>query len=292
MILQVWLLRRTVSVVAPLLFLVWPRQLHAADFLVIENVDRLQIYNKYQQEATRQELQMFVPFIPMRILNANDVMGDGFVRCMQVEVEGQVFYLLKDKDGRLIHSGPLGFEKAFSNAIIILDTAQILTDNSVQVKPSGSPASHLSMGTTVLRVFRHQGSTYCRTLSGPRVFGWVNFSAKREARSWRVLKRLSSVNATTSSLVVQRVRTRMSDMNHVLVHLFGFFNVQTNKQKQPPQWNVEASGKTILCTLRGTDNPGHFEQSTFYLVNEIENIVLGSGFEVAHSPGRIEIRHK
>jgi hypothetical protein len=39
--------------------------------------------------------------------------------------------------------------------------------------------------------------------------------------------------------------------------------------------------------------PGEsFQQSTFYLVNEIENIALGSGFQVSHTPGRIEVWKK
>jgi hypothetical protein len=279
-----------ISVVCAL-YVATARQAYSgSDFLIVENVDRLQVYNKYQQEATATDRQMLVPFVPMRILKASDILGDGFTHCMQVEIGGQIFYLLKDKAAGLSRSGPLGFDKIFSNATILLDTIRILTRHSIQFSSINSSARQLSSDDRVLRVFRHQNLTYCSVLSNPPQFGWIDFSGRKDGKDWIVLRNIAPIDSSISSGVVQKVRTQVDEVNRVLAHLFEFFNKRTNQQKQPPQWNIEASKKTILCTLQGSSES--FEQSTFYLINDLENIVLGSAFEVAHTPGRIEIRQK
>src|SRR5713101_4038664 len=95
---------------------------NGSDFLVVENVDHLLVYNKYQQEITDQDSKLLVPFVPMRILKAADFLSDGFTRCMQVEINDEIFFLLKDTEGKLTRSGSLGFESTFHNPTIILDT--------------------------------------------------------------------------------------------------------------------------------------------------------------------------
>lgn len=267
------------------------RPLHADDFLIVQKVEQLSIYNKYQQEASRRERQLFAPCVPMKILKPNDVLGDGFTPCMRVEVDGQPFYLLKEKDGTLTRSGSPGYEKVFSNATVLLDTVHILTDKLILFSPIGSQPQHISRHDSLVRVFRHQTLTYCRTLSTPPLFGWVDFNGRKEERDWAVLKHRPAAGSSLS-LVVEKVKTRIEEVNRVLTRLFRFFNSQTNQQKQTPAWTMNASSNAIICTLEGATSADLFQQSTFYLVNEIENIALGSEFQVTRSPGRIEIRPK
>lgn len=283
--------RCTATLINAFTFLIVTQQSRAgADFYIVEHTDRLLVYNKYQQEATAKDRQILVPFVPMKILKANDMLGDGFTHCMQIEIGGQIFYLLKDNAAGLSRSGPLGFDKIFSNATILLDTVRILTRHSIQFSSINSSARQLSVDERVLRVFRHQNLTYCRVLSNPPQYGWIDFSGRKDGKNWIVLRNIAPADSSISSVVVQKVRTQVGEVNRVLAHLFEFFNKQTHQQKQPPQWNIESSQKAILCTLQGSSES--FEQSTFYLVNDLENIVLGSAFEVAHTPGRIEIRQK
>jgi hypothetical protein len=264
---------------------------YAADFLIVQNVEQLSIYNKYQQAASALERQLLVPCVPMRIIRPNDMLGDGFTPCMQVEIDGQTFYFLKEKNGNLSRSGSLGYEKVFSNATVLLDTVQILTGKSILFSPINSPVRHISSRDLLVRVFRHQNLTYCRTLDVPPVSGWVDFSEKKEGRDWTTLKQHTS-SGTSISLVSEKIKNRVQEVNRVLARLFRFFNSQTNQQKPTPLWTMESSSNAITCKLEGTMNADQLEQSTFYLVNEIENIALGSEFQVTRSPGRVEIRPK
>ena len=85
---------------------------------------------------------------------------------------------------------------------------------------------------------------------------------------------------------------QIAEVNRVLALLYNFFNHETRQNRQPPQWGVDASSNAILCTLQGEPDGEAFGQSTFYLVNKIENTVLGSDLHVTHAPGRIEIRNR
>jgi hypothetical protein len=263
-----------------------------ADFLVVEKVEGLLIYNKYQQEASTRERQVFVPFEPMRILNAHETLADGFTHCMRVEVDGQSFYLLKDNEGTLSGSGPLGVERTFTNAAVILDTIQILANRHIRLSPVNSSAPQLLSNERILRIFRHQDRFYCRTLDSQPTYGWVSFAGTREGRDWEVLHHEPIANAAVPPNVVQKIQARLDETNSLLGRLFTFFNIQTHQQKPPPRWNIETSGNAVFCTLEGASSNDDFEQSTFYLVNAIENIVMGSEYEVTHSPGRIEIQQK
>jgi len=248
------------------------------------------VYNKYQQESTAQDLHSLRPFAPIRILKPDDLFGDGFTRCMQVEISGEIYYLLKGKNGTLSNSGPLGFEETFSNTTTLLDTAEILSGRSIRLSPINSTPRYLPPGQRVVRIFQHRNATYCRTLSSPPAYGWVDFSGEREGRDWSILRQVTSTPDAIPRAIVQKVQARLDEANAVLGRLFTYFNSETRQQKEPPQWKVESSAKAIACTLGGTATPGQFQQSTDYLVKDIEDIVLGAQLSLTHAPGRINIR--
>jgi hypothetical protein len=68
----------------------------AAEYLIVEHTDQLLIYNKYQQRVTRQEKEAFVPFLPLRILEANGVLNDNYTPYIKVELDGGIFFLIKN----------------------------------------------------------------------------------------------------------------------------------------------------------------------------------------------------
>ena len=57
-------------------------------FIVVEKVERLSVYNKYQQQASETERQTLSPFAPMKILRANDLFGDAPTHCNVKEIPG------------------------------------------------------------------------------------------------------------------------------------------------------------------------------------------------------------
>jgi len=168
---------------------------------------------------------------------------------------------------------------------------QVLADKSILFSPINSRARYISPPDLLVRVFRHGALTYCRTLDEPHTFGWIDFGRTKEGLDWTLVKRRASPG-TSISLVSGKIKGRVAEVNRVLACLFRFFNSQTNQGKPAPSWSIESTGNTITCSLHAAEPGEQFEQSTFYLVNEIENIALGSEFQVTRSPGKIEIRPK
>jgi hypothetical protein len=263
-----------------------------SDFLVVEKAERLLAYNKYQQRATEQERKSLVGAVPMRILKADALLGDGFIHCMQVEIQGEMFFLQKDNDGKLSRSGSLGLEKIFRNAAILLDTVEVLTNRSVYLSPPGSPSRPLFAGETLVRIFRHADAVYCMTTGISPAYGWVDFRTARERGDWRVRTPVSSKSLPVSDAIIQQVRSRIDRVNHLLAQLFDHFNNETHQQKQSPRWVVETSGNAISCTLEGASQAEDFRQSSAYLAMDIESLVLGTNLDVTNAPGSIKMRQK
>ena len=259
-------------------------------FIVVEKVERLSVYNKYQQEASETERQTISPFAPMRILRANDLFGDGFTRCMQVEVETNIFYLLQDGTGNLKSSGSLGFTRTFRNAVPLFDTIEVLKDNSLQFFPNAAAnPEQVRSHQKFVRFFRQQNMSYCLNLNSTG-YGWMDFTGREEGKGWKFYKGTSPSGPSIPPGLLQKIQARTNEVNEVLTQLFEYFNNQTHQQKKPPRWNVESSTEAITCTLVGSLPPEDFEQSTLYLFRDIENMTLGANLQVSHFPGKIEIR--
>jgi hypothetical protein len=211
---------------------------------------------------------------------------------MQVEIGDAVFFLLKDGDGNLLHTGPAGFEKTFSNVTPLSDTVVALKSRSVRFLPLSGTARYLAPGERVIRAFRRGSSTYCRTTAGAQEYGWVDFTAAREGTDWKPAVGAAPAETSISPDILRKIGAKVDNVNGILAQLFTFFNRETHRNQEIPRWTVDRSDKEITCTLLGTTATDGFTQSTRYLVNDVETIVLGTGLAVTHSPGRIEVRQK
>ena len=259
-----------------------------ADFLIVEKVEHLLIHNEYQQDITSQERARLVPFTPMWIVKANDLLSDGFTPCMKVEIDGNVFYILKDMDANLAGSASLGFHRVFNNVTLLLDTVQVLANHILVISPvTHSEKLPLSSGDRIVRIFRHLNETYARRTGNPPTYGWIVLEENRENLDWKVVKQPPRAQASIDGRVLQSVERKMKEANRLLDQLFTYFNERTHQQKKIPHWTVHASDTTITCILQDYRD---FSHSTLYVVRDLENIVLGTGLNVFSSPGRIEIR--
>jgi hypothetical protein len=262
------------------------------DFLIVQTPQRLAVYNKYQQEATDEDRRVMAAFVPMHILEEDALLPDGFTRCMKVEIEGEVFFLLKDKDGRLDRSGPPVFERIFRNATVLHDTVQILTNRSVRFSPIGSSPRSLAKGEKAVRFFRHEAAIYCKNVNFPFAYGFIDTRGPVEGKDWSVVRNINAGRGAITPAVVQGIRAKMEEANRLLAKLFEHFNTEAHEERPVPRWSVAASVEAVTCTLLGARRTEDFQRSTIYLVKEVENIVMGTGLRVSYAPGRIDILRK
>lgn len=266
------------------LLLVPGESTHRADFLVVENAGRLVFYNKYQQQPGERERSMMRPYSAMRIIKKDDVLGDGFTHYMQVEVQEEQVYLLKDNDGNLAGSGALGKIQLYTGVTVSYDTIRVIT-------PISSSLGRLHPGGKLFRIFHNNKGMYIHTISSNPSYGWIDLSERKQGRDWDVVKSSPSRTGTgpVPETITRNIRMKLDETNRVLARLFEHFNSQSGQTRQAPRWKLAHSGNAIVCTLEGAAAGEAFRESTLRLANEIETLVLGAGLQVSSVPGRIEI---
>ena len=263
----------------------------AGDFLVVEKMDKLLIYNKYQQAPDSLERAALVSFIPMRIVAANDVLSDGFTACMKVEMNGELFYIPKDESGSLISSARTGFSRDFNNVAILRDTVQVLRDRAISFSlPDHSRQRFLSKTDRCARVFRQGNSTYGALLGKRPTYGWVTLAQGEEGREWVINATPRVVETKIPDRIVMSVRTKVESVNGVLNQLFRYFNDRTRQHRPAPQWRIKTSDLAIICILDPPSSSSHLLESTRLMIKDLENTLLGTPLKVHSTYGRMEIR--
>jgi hypothetical protein len=264
-----------------------------ADYLLIDHVDKLLIYNKYQQRITHGEEKAFIPFVPIRILSDQEKLNDNYTPCMKVEVQGNVYYLIKDDKFSLVGSSRLTYNRFYNKATLLLDTAQLVEKNGhIILSPTREKHFSVQPYQKFIRYFQVNDWTYVSSMENPPRFGWISFSAFKE-------KSANEIHATqvvtTSKLLVkamQHVETKLNEVNSLYVTLFAQFNKLTNMKKTVPQWHSVRSETNMICILKPEMYARAFQESDQYLLRDFENIFMGTPYVVTYQPGKIVIRNK
>ena len=97
----------------------------AAEYLVVEHTGQLLIYSKYQQQIHQQEKETFIPFLPLRVLESRGVLNDNYTPCMKVELDGSIFYLIKNDADSFMGSENIGFNHLYKNVLSLQDTIEV-----------------------------------------------------------------------------------------------------------------------------------------------------------------------
>lgn len=265
--------------------------LSASVFLVAERPDRFLIYNKYQQTITQRERALFTPFVPMRIVRNNDLLGDGFTPCMTAEIRGELFYLVKGKDGELTGAERAGAIRRFGDVVALGDTITALTGGTLSiVLPSGDARRAVRRGERLVRYFLDGDRTYVGTIDQSPVYGFVLLPASARRQSWDVARSAGELSREIPPRVLSAVQENVEEVNRVYRGLFTFFNKQTGQQRPVPHWSISSTRGLIVCTLQNRPSSADLTQSTRYLVKDLENAILGTPLRVSGSADHIEIR--
>ena len=265
----------------------------AAEYLIVEHNNQLLIYNKYQQRITRQEKEAFIPFIPLKILEPDSILSDNYTQCMKVELDGSIFYLIKNDRTSLMSADKLGLNQIHRNVVSLQDTVQLMTKSSaVLISPDKSQRSALRNGQELIRYFQDGDMTYIRSLVAPFQFGWVRFSGIVHSIP---LQRKGLDNDITSGITdktLERIEVKIKEVNSLLSNIFTYFNNQSIQKKAIPQWHFIESEKSVEYVLEPQLYGLCFPETDRYLTRDLDNILLGTGYTLSYKPGKIEIQQK
>jgi hypothetical protein len=265
----------------------------AAEYLIVEHTDQLLIYNKYQQRITRQGEKAFVPFVPLRVLESNGVLNDNYTQCMKVELDGSIFFLIKNNETSLMGEGKFGFNHVYKNVVVLQDTVQLMTTSgAVLISSDRKQRFVLQHGEKLIRYFQDGDLTYIRLLFTPVRFGWARLDGIVRTI---VLSENEQDHTTTSGIpdkTLSRVEAKFKEVNQLLTTLFKYFNKQSNEKILAPQWHSVESERSVAYVLEPHMYSSSFPETDRYITRDLDNILLGTIYTMSYTPGKIEIQQK
>jgi hypothetical protein len=265
----------------------------AAEYLIIEHVDQLLVYNKYQQRITKQEKGAFVPFVPMRILESNGVLSDSYTQCMKVELNRNIYYLIKNNGTTLMGAEKLGLNQIYRNVVLLQDTVQlIIKSNAVLISPDYTQRIALRKGEKLVRYFQDDDLTYIRPLAAPIRFGWARLGGMVYTTPLQGKELDEHTRTGIQDKTLERIEMKFSEVNTLLINIFMYFNKQSFQKKGVPQWHSFESERSITYVLEPQSYRSSFPESDRYLSRDVDNILIGSSYIMTYVPGKIEIRQK
>ena len=265
----------------------------AAEYLIVEYSDQLIVYNQYQQRITQQEKEAFIPFAPLKILESNSVLSDNYTPCIKVELDGSVFYLIKNDRTSLVGVDKLGLNQIYRNVVSLQDTVQLMTKSSaVLISPDKTQRSALRNGQELIRYFQDGDMTYIRSLVAPFQFGWVRFSGIVHAIPLQRKELDNNITSSITDKTLERIKVKLREVNSLLTNIFMYFNKQAIQKKTIPQWHFIESEKSVEYVLEPQLYGLCFPETDRYLTRDLDNILLGTGYTLSYKPGKIEIQQK
>lgn len=264
------------------------------DFLIIENLKSYSILDKYEQPISGQGKDIFQPYAPLQIINDDATLGDAITEAMKVQHNHKLYYLLKDDNGNLVGDKKSLYRQTFKNCEIVEDTVSIIKARSILLAvqyPGKGKRTYLKKDENCIRMFRYKNLYYIQTIGSSERYGWCSLSQKG---AWKIVEHTTpQKDYVLSSFLQERIVARIDKANRTYIQYFEYFNQITHQQKSIPQWRYTSGEDMIHCTLTGTyQNTEQLEESTYYLVQDLENMLLGKPYVVEYQTGEIVIKKK
>jgi len=263
----------------------------AADFLIVKEPENISILNNYEQPVSTDELGSLFPYSPFQIINRDELLGDQITHVIRCKYINQTFFLIKNGNGNLLVKDKLTYQKSFSGCTPLGDTVVFTNNNSLkafELYPSAGNSFSIKKGDRAIRVFQSGNNVYILRLAQPQKFGWCTANGNFIKQTQKA-KTFSDQTITAD--IYKSIQSRLETANENYDSLFFFFNKLTLKDNSIPKWVITKDGPAIRCTLKGTAVVlRQLETSTSYLTREIEQILLGKGYEINYSNGEIIIR--
>jgi hypothetical protein len=262
------------------------------DVLIVANPDRLVVYDSFQQSLPSLHETVLQPYAPIRVLKSHDVLSDGLTPCAKVEVDGEVFYLLRDGSGQLAGWKNLGTVRTFHRVTLIDDTIAVLASNRVLLQHLvGGDRRFLSVGDRCLRYFHDGGNVYVRLLGSQPEYGWLRLPADGKGKLWRVVQ-AQAAQLDLSPMIRARVHERIDDANLAYAEVYALLSKESGKRFPVPQWTIDSTNTSMMCVLRPVAAATFYKRTIQALSATLQTYVLGTGYDVRAQGNRIEIRRR
>ena len=262
-----------------------------ADFLVVENPAALTIYNKYQQSISDQMQNQLVPFTPFQIIEKDELLTDQISHASRVLFEDNIYFILMDEEDNYI-TDKNEYVKLFKNCELLGDTIKIIRNNRVSIfsKPEYYNRMHqhsyLEENQYCLRMFRYKNLYYLKIPGDSVIYGWTQLPRN----GWEISHDSRAGLDIIPENLLSRLKIRIDAANQDYENFFGYFNKKYNMDDKIPYWNLDVSDYEIQGALNDPALAGHLTNSNRYLMQDIDNIFLGSNFTLLYTDSTFEVK--
>jgi hypothetical protein len=259
------------------------------DVILVQNPGYLRAYDEFQQSLASSQLAMIQSFVPMKVLNARDVLSDGITHCMKVDIDGDIFFLLNDNSGKLAGWNKLGAVRIYKRKFILLDTIKVLVSHKIIFEsfPDGSQ-SYLTTGERCVRYFEDGGSVYIKCIGKYPVFGWIRISGTEEGSLWKKVH-TEEVRSEFSPALHERVYERVQQVNRTLAQVYSVLNRESGKRLTAPQWYADSESESTSFILIPDSAVRLYPKSVELLKTSLQTYLLGTSYNVLVTGNKIEI---
>jgi hypothetical protein len=284
----------------PSTFLIWTAFLAAFfitsvvsqtfDVIIIEKPHQLIAYDAFQQSLAPSQLTVLQPFVPMKILKAHEVLGDGLTSCMKVDVDGNIFFLLSDNNGKPSGWNKLGTVKIYERKVFLQDTITILVSRKVIFKSfsDGNP-SPLAAGDRCVRYFENAGSVYVKRLRKDPAFGWIRAPGAGEGSLWKIVH-TAAIWSEFSSALREQINGRIRHVNQTFTQIYAVLNRESGKRLTAPQWYVDPHAESLSFVLLPESAINIYPQSVEALKTTLQTYLLGTNYNTFIIGNKIDIK--
>ncbi len=265
-----------------------------ADYLIIADPLDYTIYSQYEQPLSAREKSEFVPYSPFRIFDKNAKLGDQITRVLKFGFQQKTYFLLMDEDLKFTGEKSKAGRQSFKNSEVIEDTVEAVSGGLTMVSGSGRTAG-IPKGTRLYRVFRSGTRYYIAMLRERVTYGWGSLEP---GGAWRKIGGGVSAESRVrdtglSETLKERIKARLASANESYKASFSHFNSLTGDEKAVPQWRCECSGGRMRCELAGPyKNSDQLSESSRFLAQDMENMLIGTDFRVCCRNGEIVIEKR
>ncbi len=243
------------------------------DFVLIENPTQLTIYNKYKQPISEKEKKLFTSFKPLQIVKRSGVFNDAVRGYMEIELNNSTFFIVKLADGDYYGKKASGEWFFYEDSKTFYDTIKIerkIEYTNVKKNKTG----YLEKDELLVRIFESGKEIYCKVTKSNK-YVWIKNS---KDDGYIIINNKIKVSKDISGEIKNKISQKFYESNALMEKIVSYFNKETNKNNKAPKWVVDYSKKEIIAKLSNSDK--NFDNSTRYLANQIENIILGTGLKL------------
>ncbi|MFH0736669.1 MAG: hypothetical protein V1773_00970 [bacterium] len=258
-----------------------------ADFVIIEKPQNLVIYNKFKQAISGNQKQLFSSYKPYQVKKSSGLFNDGVRGYMELDVNNESYYFVKDANGDYYNKAKSGEwfffndKKTYYDSIIVLTNNKLLFYNMIQKKEI-----FLNEGDVLIRIFEDANLFYCKLVKN-NTYGKVNLSGGNNSFFNIINNKKANRAKIISSELKEKIAAKFNESNKLFKKLYAFFNTENEKNLIAPLWVIKTNNYSIEAVLTHYSNT--FENSNKYLINQIQNIVLGTDLKVKLSANKIII---